>query len=288
MNRSKRAFTLIELLVVIAIIAILAAILFPVFAQAKVAAKKAQSISNLKQIMTGFIMYAGDYDDQGPFAWGGCVQKGYAELIDTYIHGGGTDIDGDGVVSWAEKSGVWHDPMNTKGHFPISYGLNANISGVHDGDCSDVTPGINGSRSNGYFEASRSLSSVQSPADLYALGFYQCNYYAWVGGWWDVPTDLIRPPYDLPATWESDAAKNLIDHMLHDKAYDWSDGFTAGYPWECPTGPWMCKYFNHAYNRSGVGTGNTTLGFVDGHAKSMRWGSIKLKNYASEWANETR
>ena len=63
-----RAFTLIELLVVIAIIAILAAILFPVFAQAKEAAKKTQSISNLKQTSTAAIMYTGDYDDLFPFA----------------------------------------------------------------------------------------------------------------------------------------------------------------------------------------------------------------------------
>lgn len=59
----KRAFTLIELLVVIAIIAILAAILFPVFAQAKLAAKKTASISNMKQIALGSQMYLQDYDD---------------------------------------------------------------------------------------------------------------------------------------------------------------------------------------------------------------------------------
>ena len=59
----KQAFTLIELLVVIAIIAILAAILFPVFAQAKEAAKKTQSISNLKQIGLAWTIYSGDYDD---------------------------------------------------------------------------------------------------------------------------------------------------------------------------------------------------------------------------------
>jgi prepilin-type N-terminal cleavage/methylation domain-containing protein len=57
------AFTLIELLVVIAIIGILAGILFPVFAQAKIAAKKAASISNLKQICLGSLMYTSDYDD---------------------------------------------------------------------------------------------------------------------------------------------------------------------------------------------------------------------------------
>ncbi len=69
MNTSRRAFTLIELLVVIAIIAILAAILFPVFAQAKVAAKKTASISNLKQLGLAQIMYAGDNEDRYSFAF---------------------------------------------------------------------------------------------------------------------------------------------------------------------------------------------------------------------------
>jgi len=59
----RRAFTLIELLVVIAIIAILAAILFPVFAQAKAAAKSTASLSNAKQIGLGWVMYQNDYDD---------------------------------------------------------------------------------------------------------------------------------------------------------------------------------------------------------------------------------
>ena len=58
-----KAFTLIELLVVIAIIAILAAILFPVFAQAKAAAKKTACLSGAKQVALGSIMYSADYDD---------------------------------------------------------------------------------------------------------------------------------------------------------------------------------------------------------------------------------
>lgn len=62
----KKAFTLIELLVVIAIIAILAAILFPVFAQAKAAAKQAACLSNMKQIGTGLAMYETDADDTMP------------------------------------------------------------------------------------------------------------------------------------------------------------------------------------------------------------------------------
>jgi prepilin-type N-terminal cleavage/methylation domain-containing protein len=64
----RKGFTLIELLVVIAIIAILAAILFPVFAQAKEAAKKTQGISNVKQMGTSANIYLTDYDDNFPMA----------------------------------------------------------------------------------------------------------------------------------------------------------------------------------------------------------------------------
>jgi prepilin-type N-terminal cleavage/methylation domain-containing protein/prepilin-type processing-associated H-X9-DG protein len=65
-NHRNRGFTLIELLVVIAIIAILAAILFPVFAQAREQARKASCLSNCKQIGTAMQMYAQDYDEHLP------------------------------------------------------------------------------------------------------------------------------------------------------------------------------------------------------------------------------
>src|SRR5205085_1443530 len=64
--RPKRGFTLIELLVVIAIIAILAAILFPVFAQARAKARAISCLSNMKQAGNAWFMYAQDYDETTP------------------------------------------------------------------------------------------------------------------------------------------------------------------------------------------------------------------------------
>ena len=65
---SRRAFTLIELLVVIAIIAVLAAILFPVFAQAREKARQTACLSNMRQMTLGVMMYAQDYDETLPLA----------------------------------------------------------------------------------------------------------------------------------------------------------------------------------------------------------------------------
>lgn len=67
--KAHRGFTLIELLVVIAIISILAAILFPVFAQARERARVASCSSNLKQFMLGILMYTQDYDEAMPIAY---------------------------------------------------------------------------------------------------------------------------------------------------------------------------------------------------------------------------
>src|SRR5215471_14245464 len=68
--RKQIGFTLIELLVVIAIIAILAAILFPVFAQAREKARQTSCLSNTKQLGTAIIMYIQDYDESHPMGWG--------------------------------------------------------------------------------------------------------------------------------------------------------------------------------------------------------------------------
>jgi prepilin-type N-terminal cleavage/methylation domain-containing protein len=96
--RKQRGFTLIELLVVIAIIAILAAILFPVFAQAKTSAKKTVLISNAKQHGLAALMYAGDYNDLFPLAYRGdhpdyWVQHDWGVLVLPYIKNVGLYMD---------------------------------------------------------------------------------------------------------------------------------------------------------------------------------------------------
>jgi prepilin-type N-terminal cleavage/methylation domain-containing protein/prepilin-type processing-associated H-X9-DG protein len=93
----RHAFTLIELLVVIAIIAILAAILFPVFAQAKEAAKKTQCASNQKQIGLAFMLYSGDSDDKFPCPGGGT----------TILNGGSPQTGWIQTAADGSGQGIW-------------------------------------------------------------------------------------------------------------------------------------------------------------------------------------
>ncbi|MDX2065353.1 MAG: prepilin-type N-terminal cleavage/methylation domain-containing protein [Fimbriimonadaceae bacterium] len=166
----KKAFTLIELLVVIAIIAILAAILFPVFAQAKAAAKRTAEISNLKNITLGVILYSGDADDQLVPIYQANWSRPRHEIIlwkDSiypYIKNGGrlpktnggfytAAEQGDGGIFAAPTSdGNWStfsDGGNTyrgdtSSRFPRAYALNADagkneFQGDQDAESEDAT-----------------------------------------------------------------------------------------------------------------------------------------------------
>ena len=110
--KSRRAFTLIELLVVIAIIAILAAILFPVFAQAREKARQATCLSNMKQVGLGVLMYTQDYDETFPLGSylmvGMTAAVSWQDLTDPYMKAGagatGTNIVG------RKDAGLWTCP----------------------------------------------------------------------------------------------------------------------------------------------------------------------------------
>jgi len=99
----KKAFTLIELLVVIAIIAILAAILFPVFAQAKEAAKKTAYISSMKQTGTAAQIYEADVDDVMPLAYG-------VRPAGTWETGVVTPVPANSILT-----APWNDPLRVSG-----------------------------------------------------------------------------------------------------------------------------------------------------------------------------
>lgn len=124
----RRAFTLIELLVVIAIIAILAAILFPVFAQAKSAAKKTACVSNMKQMTLAAIQYMGEHDDRVMPRYEACPSTG--PIGDEPLWSGS-------IYPYIKNQQVYLDPMAQGSKFSKhwstrgepSIGQNATISG---------------------------------------------------------------------------------------------------------------------------------------------------------------
>jgi len=129
----RKAFTLIELLVVIAIIAILAAILFPVFAQAKLAAKKTAELSNCKQIGTGTKLYLADSDDMYPSG-------------NTRIAADGSNSQGEIHWSWVlapymKNNQVWVSPLDPNGGWaptcwnPATNNQGAGVPGIQPNGC---------------------------------------------------------------------------------------------------------------------------------------------------------
>jgi prepilin-type N-terminal cleavage/methylation domain-containing protein len=176
--RKLRGFTLIELLVVIAIIAILAAILFPVFAQARDKARSAACLSNLKQVGLALSMYTQDYDEILPFAynfWGPGV---YSVGGITYNTTNGLAPPMIYLAPYVKNFGVFFCPSGGKtppssGQLTYSTALQTigwnwyvtYVMGTYYGGFAAADPSRVGPR---YFGVS--LGAIESPADLVMMG----------------------------------------------------------------------------------------------------------------------
>ncbi|CCW35917.1 prepilin-type N-terminal cleavage/methylation domain-containing protein [Chthonomonas calidirosea] len=249
MNR-KNAFTLIELLVVIAIIAILAAILFPVFSQARDKARQTVDISNQKQILLAILAYTQDYDEMlplgqvGPVHWDGNINSdaegdGINDEIDPYIKAG---------VPWGpeRKSSIWADPSDSYQRddcdgapgigvgYDISYGFTR-----YDPDQPLLGFGVFGYRfeSDGSDWSSLTLAGVPKPGSTIIMF-----------PWWN-PNNYSR----FYATTRYNMG-DLLVFPVYPKALSIGDVCGDGYNWLFSIG-----------GHNGI----SDFGFLDGHVKAM-------------------
>jgi len=188
----RRAFTLIELLVVIAIIAILAAILFPVFAQAREGARKSSCLSNLNQLGKGVIMYTQDYDETFPMVYGGyagIARSSEYLLVYPYVK----NVDVWRCPSAAPSDGgTWPDSIADvlgvprSGGRKFNYGYNWGVLIYAGGgllEAEAVTPWGQS------YQAGKSLAALKAPADVFVYSDSYDTYRPTMG------TDSILDSY---------------------------------------------------------------------------------------------
>jgi prepilin-type N-terminal cleavage/methylation domain-containing protein/prepilin-type processing-associated H-X9-DG protein len=187
MRRRTPGFTLIELLVVIAIIAILAAILFPVFAQAREKARQSTCLSNNRQIGTGMMMYIQDFDGSWP-----------SQSVDSYpvlgsgIAGADANNYKDRVLPYTKNEQIWLCPSN-----------------IPNGTLQTRPPNV-GYHMNGNVITAAGLSeaAIAAPANLFVMresgrGFVHARAYLRpVRGWCD---DVVA--------YQNGSVNNFMPHM---------------------------------------------------------------------------
>lgn len=261
-----RAFTLIELLVVIAIIAILAAILFPVFAQAKAAGKKTVCLSNLRQIGMAMMMYTADGDGRYP-SW--------VPLIPP-VNGGNTSFfppdlqlmpyvkneqmwrcPEDNMPRVAPNSVIWWDGSYRNKRLLRSYVYIGSIYTVQGGASLDLNTGLSYQLiPNTWTFGGRSESEVDQPADTV--------------GWCEQWPEGLRDMY-VGGTWGSGFIECDTWKLAGRKAPPTGPG---------DSGPPQC---NTLYQRKPT-PGHMNQGhyvFADGHAGAKPWGFIRKNDF---WA----
>jgi len=259
----KLGFTLIELLVVIAIIAILAAILFPVFAQAREKARAITCVSNEKQMGLAILQYVQDYDEKFCAAnyLIGPTETRWYNMVGPYVKNGNTL--GTGSVNAGKydgSGGIWHCPS-----FPSQQSANYGVSdhlfvptlGSQDGAL--FAPTLNTAVLQTPGDTIMVLEKGQDDAGKPAPGSSWPFFVAWEG-WW---TDTVgNPPgskhtgvdYSVtPQGWftsDCDAAMDATKGVGQD---DWG---TCG----------LHPRYRH--------NGTTSALFCDGHVKAMKRGGI--------------
>ncbi len=285
---SSRGFTLIELLVVIAIIAILAAILFPVFAQAREKARAISCISNLKQIGLATGMYAQDYDQTYPNGWhpdGGartydgtdvwritilpyCGQR--SSVVTKADYGKAPD-----QKSWTSNSVLsCPDVPASLAYGPTSYGYNTSVmtNGWNDALGGDSPQQYNGkpdaallapAHVMAYCDAALTYPSAPSDPHYYdanADTAGQCTNYQNNSG--KDATGNCGPWAMSPETWT--AAGNSVD---------WSVGVPGA------ASDWGANSDRRPFARH---TKTINVSFADGHAKAVKANTLKSKIGSSD------
>lgn len=259
----KAGFTLIELLVVIAIIAILAAILFPVFAQAREKARAITCLSNEKQMGLAMMQYVQDYDENYfPANYGytgpsGTVEVRWYDMVQPYVKNGSANSNG----LFYGQDGIWHCPS-----FPSDQNAEYGVQEY-------IFPGWTGGVAPAIVLAGpvTSDSELDSPANTIVVmekgqqdgnsswPFFNSDQYYWTGG-------VGNPPgsYQNPHNYEfADAGLYAPNHHNCDQAYS------------ATTSPnWGGDYGNCGTSPRWRHQGTTNAVFGDGHVKAMQASSI--------------
>ncbi|MBC8138067.1 MAG: DUF1559 domain-containing protein [Fibrella sp.] len=254
------AFTLIELLVVIAIIAILAAILFPVFAQAREKARQSACLSNFKQIGLGIIQYTQDYDETYPLG-GRADGVEWSTIIQPYLKNGLKGGNAPGTTeSYNYSGGIFHCPS-----FPVD--AQANQYKVR----SDVFPVPQGTE---FAYGTYTLADIDAPANKIGLieGGVNGNgspaqpdgygYTVWSPVEWYWVSDKSATGSDPSRNFSLDS-KNQFGHW-GDCDFDINSGNSG----------WVtCNQFPR-YRHNGT----TNVSYLDGHVKAKPRGSLNWLN----------